>query len=291
MHRTLDIEPLGAGNAQLVRGDVSLLDLPSSAVQALLERHGALVFRGFGATPWLMKAFAERFSTRFNRDRLRPPVENSDGYVQLVTEGMGYVEPHSEQANTPFRPDAIWFCCEAPAAEGGETLLWDGIALLEHLSKALQTRLRDKHIRYFQRYTEGQWTLFLGGNGDLAEARRLLDGLDRVTYHVDSRRTIYLEYVCPAIVRTRFGAIEAFANSLVSERANTLGPLMRFSDGESITEADIDEIQLALHECRETISWQSGDLAMIDNSRFMHGRTAYSDQRRKIYSSLSYLNF
>ena len=32
-------------------------------------------------------------------------------------------------------------------------------------------------------------------------------------------------------------------------------------------------------------------MAFIDNSRFMHGRNAYADPRRCIYSALSFLNF
>jgi alpha-ketoglutarate-dependent taurine dioxygenase len=39
------------------------------------------------------------------------------------------------------------------------------------------------------------------------------------------------------------------------------------------------------------ISWQPGDLVMIDNSRFLHGRRAFNDDRRRIFALLSYLKF
>lgn len=291
MATSYDIRSLGASTARLIEGKGNIFDLPVATVRNWLIAHGALVFRGFGATPLIMKEFADRYSVRFNRDRLRPPVENSDGFVQLVTEGMGYVEPHAEQANTPFRPDAIWFCCETPAAEGGETLLWDGVEVFNRLAPDSRSRFRGKSIRFFQRYLPVQWKLFIGGDETLDEARQKLDGIDRLTYHVDKNETIYLEYLCPAVVRTRYGNEEAFANSLISERANTLGSLMTFEDGDPITDQDIAEVQRALDNVKEAIAWQPGDLAMIDNSRYMHGRNAYRDTRRKIYSSLSYLNF
>src|SRR3954453_12563023 len=115
-------EPFGTGSARIIcSGNYQdVLHLPVEEVKELFKSAGMLMFRGFGVDPWQMRAFAGQFSSRFNRDRLRPPVEGSNGFVQMVTEGMAYVDPHSEQANSPFRPDAIWFCCDRPAAQGGE---------------------------------------------------------------------------------------------------------------------------------------------------------------------------
>lgn len=287
------IEPFGTGTTKIVsrEGDEELLELPVAEIRELFQEAGALLFRGYGADPWRMHAFAEQFSDRFNRDRLRPPVPGSDGYVQQVTEGMGYVEPHSEQANSPFRPDAIWFCCETPAAGGGETLLWDGVRLWERLDPSLQELFQAKKLRFFQLYRPDRWKLFLGDGATLADAERALSGHEGVSYYVTDDESIYLEYVTPAVVETRYHHRDAFANSLLSERQNTLGELMTFDDGSPITDAVIQRIEETMSELTEEIAWESGDLAFIDNTRFLHGRNAYTDERRSIFSSLSFLNF
>lgn len=290
----IDSEPFGSGSARVVHGTArdDILQLPTEDVIALMKTAGLVLFRGFPTSPQIMKDFAGRFSTRFNRDRLRPTVEGSNGFVQMVTEGMGYVEPHAEQANSPFRPDALWFCCSVPPVEGeGETLAWDGVRLWEKFSPELRELFRQKKLRFFQRYTAEKWQRFMGTGSSLADVQRTLDGIPGVSYFVSDDESIYLEYVCPAVVHTRYGDQEAFANSLLSERKNTLGDLMSFDDGSPVPEDVITHIQDDMDDLTEAIAWQAGDLAFIDNSRYLHGRNAYTDPRRKIFSSLSFLNF
>ena len=289
---TLHSEPLGTGSTRIVHREANaeLLEIPPDDIKSLFQSAGVLLFRGFEVDPMTMLSFAARYSSRFNRDRLRPPVAGSDGYVQMVTEGMGYVEPHSEQANSPFRPDAIWFCCEVPAESDGETLVWDGVRLWDALPRSLQDLFGARKLRFFQRYAEDRWQRFLGDGSTLADARRALDGVPGLSYHVADDHSIYMEYVCPAVVKTRFGQRDAFANSLLSER-HTLGALMSFEDGSLIPDDVVATIEDTMSPLTEKICWQAGDLAVVDNSRFLHGRNAYRDPLRKIFSTLSFLNF
>ena len=39
------------------------------------------------------------------------------------------------------------------------------------------------------------------------------------------------------------------------------------------------------------ISWQKGDILMIDNTRIMHGRRAFYDDQRDIYTRLCFPAF
>lgn len=273
------------------RDNPGLMELPADSIKALMASAGVVMFRGYDVGPDLMKQFADQYSYKFNRDRLRPTVEGSGGHVQMVTEGNGYVDPHAEQANSPFRPDALWFSCTKPANEGGETLYWDGVRLWHELSEDLRELFRRKKLRFFQRYSREKWQLFLGPGTTAADIDRALGAVEGVSYFVNQEEALYLEYVCSAVVRTRYGKEEAFANSLMSEWKNTLGDLMTFDDGTPISPDIVDEIKEALDRCTEAVDWQPGDLVFIDNSRFLHGRNAFTDPTRKIYSSLSFLNF
>jgi hypothetical protein len=285
-------EPFGTGSAKIIYGDHrDILRLPVDEIKELFKSSGVLIFRGFGVGPWLMKSFADQFSIKFNRDRVRPPLEGTDGFVQMVNEGMGYAQPHCEQANSPFRPDAIWFCCTRPARQGGETLFWDGVRLWESLSRELNDLFSDRKLRFFQRYTADKWELFLGQGSTIDDVHRALDGVEGASYFISDDQSLYLEYVCSAVVKTRYSHRDAFANSLLSERKNTLGELMSFSDGFPIPETAIREVEKAMDALTEEITWQAGDLAFIDNSRFLHGRNVFTDKERQIFSCLSFLNF
>ena len=307
---TINSESYGKGSARIIRRETQddILALPVTEIKDLFKSAGVLLFRGFGVDPWLMKSFAEQFSSRFNRDQSRPPVEGSHGFVQKVTEGMSYVEPHSEQANSPFRPDAIWFCCTTPAEAGGETLFWDGIKLWEALSEELKELFRSKKLRFFQRYAAERWRLFLGEGATVADAERELEGVEGVSYYVSADESIYLEYLCSAVVQTKYGNHSAFANSLLleqrtlksgygptgkalSESGGDLGDLVSFEDSTPIPNAVIEEIRSAYKGLTEEITWQPGDLVFIDNSRYLHGRNSFNDPRRELHSCVSFLNF
>ncbi|KIH99602.1 taurine catabolism dioxygenase TauD [Streptomonospora alba] len=293
---TIEHTALGAGSTRVIERsgsqDVDLFELPTDEIQEVYKESGALIFRGFDVSdPTRMHSFAEKFSTRFNRDRLRPTVAGSDGYVQAVLEGQGFVEPHAEQANSPFRPDALWFCCQTPSKDGGETLLWDGVRVWERLDEDLRELFETRRIRFFQKYEEDKWQLFLGGDATLEDLRNTLDALDGVSYFLHDDRSIYLEYVVSAVVTTKYGNHRSFANSLMTERENTLGDAMALEDGTTISDADIGRINEVMMGVTEEIPWQPGDLAFIDNSRFLHGRNPYNDPGRRIFSSLSFLNF
>jgi hypothetical protein len=118
-----------------------------------------------------------------------------------------------------------------------------------------------------------------------------MDGVEGLSYHIAADESIYMEYLCSAVVKTKYGNQEAFANSLLSERESTLGELMSLADGTTISESMVQEIRRAMRPLTEKISWLSGDLAFIDNSRFLHGRNPFTDVRREIFSCLSFLNF
>ncbi|MEM7770154.1 MAG: TauD/TfdA family dioxygenase [Cyanobacteria bacterium P01_A01_bin.37] len=252
------------------------------------KSYGFLLFRGFEVDSKKMKAFAEQFSSRFIRDRGRPLVDSSDGFVSLVDGGTHYISPHCEHANSPFRPDVVWFCCAVPVAQGGETLVWDGVQVWQEMSEELRKLFLDKKIRFFQKFPAAAWKYFLGTGSTIVDVKKTLDSLEGVSYQINPDQSVSLEYVCSAVVKTRYHNHDAFANSLISEYKNPRG-VVTFEDGSPIPEAAINEIKEIMNRLTEVISWQFGDLAMIDNTRFLHGRRAFKDTKRRILSLLSYL--
>jgi hypothetical protein len=287
----IKFESLGTSTGKIIYSDDchDILHFPVETTKELFRSSGILLFRGFGVTYEQMKVFAEQFSSRFTRETNRPQVDK-DGLVSLVAEGMNSLAPHSENANTPFRPDAVWFCCSAPAAQGGETLFCDGVRVWEKLSEDLRQLFVSNKIRYSRNFPADEWKHFLGADATLADVKRTLEDLEGINYLIHEAQSISLSYTCSAVVKTKYSNQDAFANNILIEYDGS-EESVTFEGGSQLSDAIIHEIEEVMSHLTEEILWQAGDLVMIDNSRFLHGRRAFNDNRRLIFSIFSYLNF
>ncbi|MBD2166645.1 TauD/TfdA family dioxygenase [Calothrix membranacea FACHB-236] len=266
----------------------SILQLPLQDTLNDFKAFGVLLFRGFDINYEQMKNFAEKFSSTFVLDKDRPIVDPHNKYVTLVDPGMHYVSPHCENANSPFRPDVIWFCCGVPASQGGETLFWNGVRVWQELDEELRQLFIAKKIKFCQKFPAADWKRFLGVGATLADVKRTLHGIPGLSYKINQDQSIAIEYVCSAVVKTKYGHQNAFANSLIAEYKNPRG-VVTFEDGSPIPSTVINQVQQVMNNLTEVINWESGDLVMIDNSRFLHGRRSFTDTKRRIYSLLSYM--
>lgn len=261
------------------------------SVQNTLETFrpfGILLFRGFNVNHTQMKDFAENFSSRFVLDKDRPIIDSSNKFVTLVDPGMHYVSPHCENANSPFRPDLVWFCCAVPASQGGETLFWDGVQVWQNLSEELRQLFISRKIRFLQKFPVTDWKRFLGTGATIADVKRTLNNIEGLNYQINSDQSVSIEYCCSAVVKTKYGNQNAFANSLIAEYKNPRGAVT-FEDGSPIPVIAINQVNEVMNRLTGIIPWQVGDLVMIDNSRFLHGRRSFADTNRRIFSLLSYL--
>ncbi|WP_235595918.1 TauD/TfdA family dioxygenase [Mastigocoleus testarum] len=286
----MEIAPLSTSSAKLIHNKTSqsILQLPVEETLDDFKVSGVLLFRDFGIDYEQMKTFAEKFSSRFVLDKDRPIVDPRNKFITLVDPGMHYVSPHCENANSPFRPDVIWFCCAVPAERSGETLFWDGVRVWKELSQELQELFIAKKIRFLQKFPAADWKRFLGSGATLTDVKRMLNNIPGLNYKINEDQSVSIEYICSAVVKTKYGHQDAFANSLIAEYKNPRG-IVTFEDASPIPSTLIDQINQVMNNCIEVISWKPGDLVMIDNSRFLHGRRSFSDRKRRIYSLLSYL--
>ena len=280
----MKIESLGSTAGKIIcqNGYSDILSLPPTEVVDQFKDSGLLLFRGFEVNPEQMKTFSEQFSSGFTRDQERPLV-TPDGFVSLVEPEMDEIGPHCENGNTPFQPDIVWFCCGVPAAQGGETLIWDGVQVWQDLREELKQLFISKRIKYIKIYLAEHWKHFLGTEATITDVKQILDPLEGLSYQIHDDESVCLEYVCSAVMKTRYSQQDAFVNSLVIFRDKVI-----FDDGLPIPDSVMDEIENLMDCSAEPICWQPGDLVMIDNSRFLHGRRAFDDDRRQIFALLSY---
>jgi len=284
---------LGSSTGKIIYGDDTFPDifqLPIPKIRNLFKVSGVLLFRGFAVNCQKMKMFSEQFSVRHFRNHTKAKVENEE-FIDFVDAGRDHlVTPHSEYAYSPFRPDVVWFCCGVPADQGGETLFWDGARVWEELNPDVKQLFLSKKLKFSHNNIPVDFfKSFVEANATVVDIQEMLSKLDGVTFQINKDKTVSLEYVCSAISKTKYGHKDAFANSFLPYQIKTKQAI--FEDGSRAPDKVVTEIQRVLDRLTEEISWEAGDLAMIDNSRFLHGRRVFHDDRRQIFTTLSNLNF
>ena len=81
----------------------------------------------------------------------------------------------------------------------------------------------------------------------------------------------------------------AFANALLGPSHNYEPPVYTLEDGSVVTPEEIEDLRDVAEACTAEINWQDGDVAVIDNTRVMHGRRAIKDQDRQLYIGMGRL--
>ncbi|MDJ0688013.1 MAG: TauD/TfdA family dioxygenase [Xenococcaceae cyanobacterium MO_188.B32] len=62
--------------------------------------------------------------------------------------------------------------------------------------------------------------------------------------------------------------------------------IVSFEDGSEIDDEIMSELNEIAEKITAEISWKKGDILMVDNTRIMHGRRAFLDEKRDIYIRL-----
>lgn len=275
-------------------GDGSLAAIDRALVIDQYTRHGALLFRGFDAALPAFETFARRFcaSLVVNESPGRTPLDPAR-QIYSVDGGANAFPLHPEISREPWKPDVALFTCLKAPAQGGRTTLCDGIALAAALPAALRAELERRRLVYIQGVWPEVLAFWLGASEpDDAllhnppstcpyQFARLPDG--RLIRHFSR----------PFLHRPMFADARAFGNFLLFARFNNGRPDFPLLD--DLTPVPEDWLQLfkatgeALTYAHE---WEEGDVLMVDNTRFMHGRTTIADPADRVIATIfGYLDF
>lgn len=237
-------------------------------------------------------SFSELMSRLCQKLTYDPARENVTQQSQKVDAGTQAVGLHIENGTTPLPPDIIAFFSEKSASQGSQTTLCDGHQVWQSLPETLKqkfaqpmtiSRYLPKHI--WQRY--------------VATALNISDA-EQVTPH-NLQQFIQMipgQSISPAedegvqyhlkmnMVRSdNLKGVPAFANTLLGPSYNYEKPRFHFADGSEISPDLIAELAQRCESHTSEINWQDGDIAIIDNKRFMHGRREIRVplENRKLY--------
>lgn len=264
----------------------SILELSKESIVNLFRDRGVLLFRGFEANVEIFTKFSNELSTNFmdyTGGVFKRKVINNNSTLLSVNDFKDEVKLHGEMYYQKNIPLMLWFFCANPASQDGATIVCDGQLFFDELSDLLKDLFSQKKLKYRGHLERDAWI-----------KRYKTDELDVVEQICKSNNThlqinedesIDVYYICPAIHPSRTGKSMIFINSLLPAMA-LASDVVSFDDGTDIDEEIICELNQIAEKITLEVNWQKGDILMVDNTRIMHGRRAFVDEKRDIYIRL-----
>jgi len=271
----------------------------------VMDAEGIALLRGFDVGVSRFEALTHSMCHKFHNTGSR--------YTNRETKGdtfSTYVMPknytlfaHGEGVYSPRpggRPEIAYFLCLTPPSEtGGETILIDGIEFLENLPAAWRKRF-ESGLVYEMLWEKDRWMAEFGVE-DAGELEAVLARSPNIRYTLDGDR-LHLFYTTQAITRSRNGH-SVFAPGMLPHLPRVTHPRyqgknvhtkptnrVHFGDGDEIT----NEIANGLIDIHDDLAyphvWQKDEILVLDNTRYMHGRTMTArDCERVIISRFGWL--
>lgn len=273
--------------------EATLRDVPPETVIALYKAHGALLLRGFPTDLAGFRDFAQQFciGSTFNESRGRKLLDEAHN-IQSVNRGVSPFPLHPELSREPWRPDVCFFGCLNPPSAGGQTTICDGVEIVRQLPAEIRRAFEGRRLLYVQPAMPEELARWLGTPApDDARLAAPPPGCPYAFWRAQGQ--IMRGFSRPALHRPMFADEPAFGNFLLFARYLLgLPGFPRFEDGSQVPGELVAAVKAVSDRLTVPIAWQRGDLLMLDNSRFMHGRTAVHDaEERLIAAYFGYLTF
>ncbi len=271
-------------------------------VEGHLDRHGAILFRGFPMTgaPEFEAVASTIAGELFGEYGDLPPEETG----QRIYHSTPYPPDktilfHNESSHFSSWPLRQFFFCVVPSAEQGETPLLDCREVYEKLDREIVEEFESKDLMYVRNFSEGvdvPWQDFFHTDDKAAvektcanagmtcewtdlglRVRQLAKG---VRTHPRTGERIFfnqvqLHHVACLDEETRTALRQLFADEDLPRN-------VYYGDGTPIPDAVVDRIGEVYEELCVEAPWEKGDLIALDNMLVAHARRPFSGERKII---------
>ena len=254
-----------------------LLEVNKNDIVPLFERKGIILFRGFDLDQHDILTFTNQFTERYSR----PDYRRSSRFEQEFLLDADYWKDnyrsynmplHSETTFTPVWPEVIWLYCNVPPVKEGATTVCDGMELWDRLSSEIKLFFLAEPVLYVVEIPIPE-TIKGKGRGKKPWISDMLG----VSGYLDwDAGLLCLNVLRYAANKARYSDKFCFANHLLADLHDELQiKEITMASGKVISKKFIDEIKQVSDDITVDHSWQQGDVVMVDNKRFMHGRRAF----------------
>jgi|SRR5579871_4202974 len=255
-------------------GQSTLDETDRAEIGRLLCSAGALWFKGFRIDGPGFAETALAFCDGFHLDPNRDEIAGLPPYIRSITKGVAAEQLHSELTSTQHRPEIIWFYCAVPAEVGGETRLCDGAKVWDCLGAQAKGFFEGRRVIYHRR------NRIISGE-EAEQWRDVSAGASKVILRSVDGDRYELAWAVPTI-NVGLDGRPAFANGLITDSYERCAVVLE--DGSRLPVAFWEEAVRAARSVQTKARLESGQFLMLDNLRFMHGRTPV----HRIYNRVFY---
>jgi alpha-ketoglutarate-dependent taurine dioxygenase len=275
-------------------------------IESLLEKHGAVLFRGFVAEG---QNEMEKFNQAINLELMlymegATPRKALGNNVYTSTEFPPdqTIALHNENSYVMSWPMKLCFCCVTAPPDRGETPIADVRKVLSHISPGVRKKFEDKGymlVRNFSEHLSLPWTTSF--KVSTKEELEVYCRKARVVPEWKDENHLKTRQVRPAITRHPRTNEEVWFNHVAFWHVSSLQQNVRevllseysedglpyntyYGDGTRIQDEVVEELRQAYEAETVRFPWKQGDLLLVDNMLVAHGRSPYSGPRKIIVS-------
>lgn len=299
----------GSGGSSLS----TLVQQNYARVKNKLSTHGAILFKSFGIddVDRLEECVAVFPGKALNYVGGNSPRTNLQGKVYTSTEfpAKAFISLHNELSYASQWPSLIFFCCETPASEGGETPIADSRVILQQLSAPVKNAFAEKGVCYIRNLHSGigpgpswqdtfetqdktvvenhcyQHGIEYSWEDD--ETLRITEKRKAIIKHPDTQEEVWFNQADQFHPSTNARDVYEAFKALYKNKLDKMPQYACFADGTEIPETMLDEVREVTRKNMVLFQWEKGDLLVLDNILSSHGRMPFEGQRKVLVSMLS----
>lgn len=271
-------------------------------VDALLLKHGALLFRDFNIpNPSRFEEVAGSLTSELLQynERAAPRTEvTRNVYTSTEYPADQHIPLHHEMSYSHNWPTKIWFYCDLPAQQGGETPIANDRQIVDLIDPKIKEQFMRKKVMYVRNYGEGvdmSWQEVFQ-TADRAEVEAYCRKAHMEFEWKDDGRLKTRQRRPAVVTHPKSGETLWFNHAHMFHMSN-LEPHVRdsllaefkedelprnafYGDGSPIESSVLEEIREVYRQTSVVFPWQKGDLLMLDNFLASHGRRPFVGPRR-----------
>lgn len=233
------------------------------------NNHGIILFKNFNINPNKFNKFVKKFTLKYSNDAIRRKLRFGNINLRSVDSGNHQIELHSESSFTVTCPEIIWFyCLTSPKKdEGGNTKICDGINLWTELNIDTKKFFLKNPITFHNK-------IKLKNNKNLKNQKWFLNKIGCYDEEIDWKSG-FLYFKFNKFLVHKINNIDKFifANHLLSVKQEDQIIGCTYGNNKKIPKKIMDEIYDKAENLTFNVKWNKGDMIMINNKRFIHGRS------------------
>ncbi len=249
----------------------NIFEIDKNEIIEIFKDKGVIIFRNFNLKKENIIKFTDLFTSKYANDALRRTTRLGNKNIHDVDSGNKEMPLHSEASYSPSWPEIIWFYCNKAPLNSGNTTICDGQRIYKNFGSEIKKFFLENQIIYdlkvpFQLKPKNKitkmkrpWHIDYPGIYDCY--------LNLKTNEVNFKLKRY------AVVKDKYNSELSFVNHLqiILNRDPQVKKIYLEKKNTKFKKM-MKEVQKISKECIIDISWINGDLCMINNQRFMHGR-------------------